>query len=157
MRRGYTGNEIAKLMDVFLKHGVRISFHALLGFPSETRTELNDTLRFIRDTDFQYGNCFIYAAPKYAPSATMPGGFSNDELSKIAKYATNYLRKSKLCSVEVIWPEGISTGTPLKLLVTKNDKTPKKLPRIIGMFLSCFIPSKENRQYFRNKFVKDKK
>jgi tRNA A37 methylthiotransferase MiaB len=80
MNRGYTGEDVGKLIQVLTKHGIKKRFHAILGFPSETIDELIENVDFLCNNDFFSGSYFIYQSRKYAPSSQFPGHFSDSEI-----------------------------------------------------------------------------
>lgn len=125
MKRGYRGAEVEALVSLLERHGVKIRFHALVGFPSETAAELERNLQFICSHDFLSGSCFLYRPREYAPSFSLMGHFSATEQNEKMNAAYTYL---SACSyrVERKWPKGIREGPPHKLLVVSNKLREEK-------------------------------
>lgn len=120
MRRGYTRSEVIGLMNLLKRYDVRPRFHSLIGFPSETRPELNESLQFLCDNDFVSGSCFLYQPVKYAPSSALPGHFTEEEQYDKMEQSYSFLSASKYI-VEQKWPNGSTLGPPYKLLVTARS------------------------------------
>lgn len=117
MKRGYTGAEVDALVRLLEKYEVKIRFHALMGFPSESREELKENLDFISGRNFVSGSCFLYRPCKYAPASSYAGHFSEDEQCEIMEYSYSRLSKGRY-AVERKWSGRNTDGPPYKLLVT---------------------------------------
>ncbi len=74
MHRGYTRDRfltiIAKLRKVQPQIGITTDF--IVGFPSETEADFEDTLSLVRKVEFENAFMFKYSTRRDTPAATMP-------------------------------------------------------------------------------------
>jgi radical SAM protein with 4Fe4S-binding SPASM domain len=91
MNRGYSGKDVRKLAALLRKHCVRVHFHAILGFPSETPEELAEDLNFIAEQRFATGSCFLYQRRNYAPAALLPEQPEEERKREILDQARSFL------------------------------------------------------------------
>jgi tRNA-2-methylthio-N6-dimethylallyladenosine synthase len=74
MKRGHTVLEyrqkIRRLRD--LRPDISLSSDFIVGFPGETERDFEDTLRLIRDLDFDQSFSFIFSARPGTPAASLP-------------------------------------------------------------------------------------
>ncbi|MDL2216724.1 radical SAM protein [Desulfovibrio sp. OttesenSCG-928-M14] len=94
MDRGYNGAGVRKLAAMLRRQRVRVHFHAILGFPSETSKELAENLTFITEQKFASGSCFLYQSREYAPASRLPGQLGEEEKNAVVEKARAHLAKS---------------------------------------------------------------
>lgn len=68
MKRGYNREDIFPLLILFQENNVRMRFHAIIGFPTETFQEASETMGFIGANIFDSGTIFIYQDRNYSPA-----------------------------------------------------------------------------------------
>ena len=93
MRRNFDMNR-AKEMLVEIKNlnpSIELTTSIIVGFPSETMEELNDTIEFCKQVDFNKLFCHGYSARPNVDSAKLPGQLSAEEIKERCLYV-----KSKL-------------------------------------------------------------
>jgi ribosomal protein S12 methylthiotransferase len=91
MERGYDGSGVRGLAAMLKRQRVQMHFHAILGFPSETHTELMENLGFIAEQQFASGSYFLFQAKSYTPAHSLPGQKSKGERKVFAETAIRYL------------------------------------------------------------------
>ncbi|CAK7028094.1 MAG: tRNA-2-methylthio-N(6)-dimethylallyladenosine synthase [Desulfovibrio sp.] len=91
MNRGYDGKGVRKLASLLREHDIRVHFHAILGFPTESRAEMGENLDFMASHRFATGSYFLYQAREYAPSSKLDGHLSPAEQTDMAAEAQRIL------------------------------------------------------------------
>ena len=119
MNRKYDSASYLELIDYAKKtiENVGLTSDVIVGFPTETDEEFEDTLRILRAVEFDSVYSFIYSPRKYTPAAEMEGQISDEVKKK---------RFSRLLEVQ----NGISkdlnseyVGKTVKILVEGKSKT----------------------------------
>lgn len=110
MNRGYTSKDYLNLIHKLRKSipDISITTDILVGFPTETDSDFNKTLKLIKQADFD----FLFAF-KYSPREGTKSSKMKDSVSQSDKEA----RLAKVLEIS----NGISTGKNAKLVGTKQD------------------------------------
>ena len=69
----------------------------IVGFPSETQEELEQTLQFCREVGFQHVYCHGYSERPGVESASISGKLSSKEITKRLEFARKYLGEQVGC------------------------------------------------------------
>jgi len=113
MRRGYTSDTYRRSVDLMRSKipGIALTTDIIVGFPTETESEFDETLRFMKE--IQFDNSFIF---KYSPRPGTPASEWKDDVS-----APEKMRRNKLLLVlqdEMgIALNGKVIGQPVEVLV----------------------------------------
>ena len=88
-----------KMKDAFLRlkqvhPGLVIYTHHLLGFPSETEEEFQETLQFIVDCNIDGGWVFPYSCRSGTKAEHITPQVSQDEILRRLRYARKFLKKN---------------------------------------------------------------
>lgn len=87
MNRGYSREELISLLDLLHSYDVKMRFHAIVGFPTETLEEYKDTIDAIIYGGFMSGSLFKYEDRKYAKSSQLFPKVSASEIDRRLRYA----------------------------------------------------------------------
>ncbi len=124
MKRGYTAIEykqkIQRLREV--RPDIRLSTDIIIGFPSESDKDFQDTMNLVKDMDFDMSFSFVYSARPGTPAANLPDLTPMDEKKqRLQELKERLLEHVKRFSEEMI-------GSTQRLLVTGHaKKTPELL------------------------------
>lgn len=94
MNRGYTREEVEKLISLLNRHKVSKRFHAIAGFPTETYEEFIETISMIENGNFSSGTLFKYDDRDYALSYKISPKVSEKEITRRLYDAAEILQKS---------------------------------------------------------------
>jgi tRNA A37 methylthiotransferase MiaB len=108
MDRGYLREEVEELLKLLSRHKVKKRFIAIVGFPTETFPEFNDTLSIIKKGDFCSGILFKYEDREYAPAYKILPKVSEYEKNRRMDIANRILSKDnflylKLPDRNIVW------------------------------------------------------
>jgi threonylcarbamoyladenosine tRNA methylthiotransferase MtaB len=84
--------EIKRLAPPEFKLGTSL----VVGFPSETIEELNDTLRFCDEADFDWIWCHSFSAKSETPAVLLAGQITADEILRRAQLVKSWLGRKSL-------------------------------------------------------------
>ena len=81
MKRGYTALEYRSILRRLrqAKPGISVSSDFIVGFPGETETDFQATLKLAREANFDGSFSFIYSARPGTPAAELPDPVSHEE------------------------------------------------------------------------------
>jgi len=91
-------NDTVKMKDAFLRlkkayPDLVLFTHFIIGFPTETIEDLDSTLNFIKDTNFDGGFIFLYTCKKGTESEKIEPRLTQKELQRRAYYTKKHLKK----------------------------------------------------------------
>lgn len=72
-------------------HGFKMGTSLVVGFPTETIDELNDTIQFCDEVEFDWVWCHSFSARPETPAATLPGQISTEEIFRRVRLAQSRL------------------------------------------------------------------
>lgn len=85
------------LLELKSISSIKLITSIIVGFPSETREELNDTIEFCEQVGFDWVSCHIFSARPETIAATLPGQLSLEEKSERLRLVKSKLHnKTKL-------------------------------------------------------------
>lgn len=95
MNRGYTQKKYLKLVELYKKHvpGGSITTDIIVGFPSETDKDFNDTLKVIEKCCFEGGFAFKYSPRPPAKAVSLKDDVLKEEKEKRHEEALMALKK----------------------------------------------------------------
>lgn len=98
MNREHTIETLSELINTFKKENpeLKLSTQIIVGYPSETQSEFNDTLRFLKESPFESVVIFPYHEKQNTPAANLPDKVPYDEILKRQKYAYKFLRRNRI-------------------------------------------------------------
>ena len=151
MKRGHTVLEykqkIRQLREI--RPDISLSSDFIVGFPGETERDFEDTLKLIRDLEFDQSFSFIYSARPGTPAASLP-----DDLPLEIK-KERLMRLQELVNTQAAQISRAMVGTTQRILVEGTSKrNPKQLagrtennrvvnfdghPRLIDSFVDVVI------------------
>jgi len=91
-------SDVEKMKEAFLRlkkayPDLAIVVHYILGFPTETQEEFQQSLDFIRELDFDAGYYFIFSSRAGTVAAGITPKIPQEEISMRLKHAKKYLEK----------------------------------------------------------------
>jgi len=151
MKRGHTALEyrqkIRRLREK--RPDISLSSDFIVGFPGETERDFEDTLKLIRELDFDQSFSFIYSARPGTPAASLP-----DDLPLEAK-KERLMRLQELVNSQAARISRAMVGTTQRILVEgPSRKDPEQLagrtennrvvnfdgpPRLVGQLVDVVI------------------
>ena len=66
----------------------------IIGFPTETKEELKETLEFIQDVGFRVGTAIKFSCKGGTKAENIQPAITKDEINKRFRFAKNYLKKA---------------------------------------------------------------
>lgn len=93
MRRGYTRDELLRTVKTLKKHGIGRHAHAIVGFPTETRAEFEDTVSVLIEGEFESASIFVYQDRRTASASRIEPKVSEDEKQARLNWAEQYLKE----------------------------------------------------------------
>ena len=151
MKRGHTiadyKETIRKLREV--RPDICLSSDFIIGFPSETDKEFEETMAFIDDIGFDLSFSFIYSARPGTPAAELP----DDVPVEVKKHRlerfqqrinemTAAISQSMIGTVQTVLVEGQAKKNPLQMQGrTENNRVVNFIghPRLAGHFVDILI------------------
>ena len=151
MKRGYTALEfkqkIRKLRAV--RPDISISSDFIVGFPGESETDFEKTMKLIEDVGFDQSFSFIYSRRPGTPAADLEDTVSGEEkharLSRLQARINEHaagIAKAMVGSVQTVLVEGPSKKNPDELTgKTENMRSVNfpGHPRLVGQFVYVVI------------------
>ncbi len=120
MNRGYTKADYFSKIEKLKKEcpGIAISTDLIVGFPSETKDEFNETLDLMKQVEFDSVFAFAYSDRPIAPAAKFSGKVDDqekslrlNELFLLQDYYTDKNNKKLIGKIEPVLVEGKSKKT----------------------------------------------
>ena len=117
MKRGYTALEYKSIIRRLrtTQPGISISSDFIIGFPSETHADFEQTLRLVEDMGFDQSFSFIYSPRPGTPAASVPDATTQEEkkrrlqqLQALLRSQADAISDSMLGSVCTVLVEGPS-------------------------------------------------
>lgn len=151
MKRGYTALEfkqkIRKLRAV--RPDISVSSDFIVGFPGETESDFDKTMKLIEDVGFDQSFSFIYSRRPGTPAADLEDNVSSEEkharLSRLQAHINAHARSisdAMVGSVQSVLVEGPSKKNPNELTgKTENMRSVNfpGHPRLVGQFVDVLI------------------
>jgi tRNA-2-methylthio-N6-dimethylallyladenosine synthase len=151
MKRGYKHSDyreiIAKLRLV--RPTISLSSDFIIGFPNETDEEFEDTLRLIKDMNFDLSFSFIYSARPGTPAAELIDDVPQEvkkqrleRLQTLINEQTAAISQSMIGTVQTVLVEGQAKKNPLQMQGrTENNRVVNFIghPRLAGQFVDVLI------------------
>ena len=151
MKRGHTVLEykqkIRRLREQ--RPDISLSSDFIIGFPGESERDFEDTLKLIKDMNFDQSFSFIYSARPGTPAASLPDEtpmqVKKDRLKRLQTLINKQaqvISKGMIGSVQRILVEGYSKKDPQQLAGrTENNRVVNfdGQPRLIGQFTDVII------------------
>ena len=124
MKRGHTVLEykdrIRRLREA--RPGISLSSDFIVGFPGETERDFEDTLKLVRDLNFDQSFSFVYSARPGTPAASLPDNVPMDEKKGRLRRLQDQLNRQAAAISEAM------VGTTRRVLVEgPSRKNPKEL------------------------------
>ena len=124
MRRGYTSGRYREIIDRCRARipGFVVATDFIVGFPGETDTEFEESLRLLEEVRFQGSFIFKYSPRPGTRAAEMPDDVGeevkkerNQTLLKLQQRISSEIHKARIGSEEEVLVEGISKNDPNRL------------------------------------------
>ncbi len=165
MKRNYTGLQFKSTIRKLRAANQNLTFTSdfIIGFPGETETDFEATVKLMQDVGFDYSFSFLYS-----PRPGTPAAFINDDTAQEVKLA----RLSKLQSINEAQGDAISramSGTVQRVLIdgiswkdssllagkTDNNRVVDVAgsERLIGCFVSVRITDASNPKRLRGEII----
>ncbi|NML24911.1 tRNA (N6-isopentenyl adenosine(37)-C2)-methylthiotransferase MiaB [Zoogloea sp. G-4-1-14] len=153
MKRGYTVLEYKSLVRKLraARPDISLSSDFIIGFPSETEADFEQTMKLIEDLEFDTSFSFVYSSRPGTPAADLPDDTPQDvklaRLSRLQKRIEENAAKisqAMVGSVQRILVEGPSKKDPNELAGrTDNNRVVNFAgnPRLVGHFVDVTIVS----------------
>ncbi|KAB2969852.1 MAG: tRNA (N6-isopentenyl adenosine(37)-C2)-methylthiotransferase MiaB [Zoogloea sp.] len=153
MKRGYTVLEYKSLVRKLraARPDISLSSDFIVGFPSETEADFEQTMKLIEDLEFDTSFSFVYSSRPGTPAADLPDDTPQDvklaRLSRLQKRVEENAAKisqAMVGSVQRILVEGPSKKDPNELAGrTDNNRVVNFAgnPRLAGHFVDVTIVS----------------
>lgn len=153
MKRGYTVLEYKSLVRKLraARPDISLSSDFIIGFPSETEADFEQTMKLIEDLEFDTSFSFVYSSRPGTPAADLPDDTPQDvklaRLSRLQKRIEENAAKisqAMVGSVQRILVEGPSKKDPKELAGrTDNNRVVNFAgnPRLVGQFVDVNIVS----------------
>jgi tRNA-2-methylthio-N6-dimethylallyladenosine synthase len=151
MKRGHTSADyketIRKLREV--RPDICLSSDFIIGFPSETDKEFEETMAFIDDIGFDLSFSFIYSARPGTPAAELPDNVPFEvKKHRLERFQqrinemTAAISQSMIGTVQTVLVEGQAKKNPLQMQGrTENNRVVNFIghPRLAGQFVDILI------------------
>jgi tRNA-2-methylthio-N6-dimethylallyladenosine synthase len=125
MHRGYTRERFTGIIEKLrrTKPGIGISTDIIVGFPSETEEDFEQTLSLAREMEFDQAYIFKYSQRRDTPAAEMPGQLSTEVkeernlclLETINQIAATHYKKLVGSRTQIL-VEGPSKKNPARMM-----------------------------------------
>jgi len=151
MKRGHTALEYRQKIRRLRQRRPDISLSSdfIVGFPGETERDFEDTLKLIRDLDFDQSFSFIYSARPGTPAAALPDGLplevKKERLQRLQDLVNSQAERYSRAMVgtrQRLLVEGASKKIPKQLAGrTENNRVVNfdGPPRLVGEFVDVII------------------
>jgi tRNA-2-methylthio-N6-dimethylallyladenosine synthase len=151
MKRGHTVLEYKQKIRQLRERrpGISLSSDFIVGFPGETEKDFEDTLKLIRELDFDQSFSFIYSARPGTPAANLPDDLPLDvkkerlqRLQDAVNAQAARISRAMVGSTQRILVEGPSRKNPRQLAGrTENNRVVNfdGHARLVGHFVDVII------------------
>ncbi|OAM41415.1 tRNA (N6-isopentenyl adenosine(37)-C2)-methylthiotransferase MiaB [Eikenella sp. NML97-A-109] len=121
MKRGYTALEYKSIIRKLraIRPDLCLSSDFIVGFPSETEREFEQTLKLVKDIAFDLSFVFIYSPRPGTPAANLPDDTPHEEkvrrleaLNEVIEAETARINQTMLGTVQRCLVEGVSKKDP---------------------------------------------
>jgi tRNA-2-methylthio-N6-dimethylallyladenosine synthase len=151
MKRGHTVLEyrqkIRRIRE--LRPDISLSSDFIVGFPGETERDFEDTLKLVRELNFDQSFSFIYSPRPGTPAANLPDetplAVKKERLARLQAQINSQaaaISAQMMGTVQRVLVEGPSKKRPSQLCgKTENNRTVnfEGNPRLIGQFVDVLI------------------
>ena len=151
MKRGYTALEFKQKLRKLraVRPGISISSDFIVGFPGETETDFEKTMKLIEDVGFDQSFSFIYSRRPGTPAADLEDTISDtDKHARLSRLQARInahaasISKAMVGSTQSVLVEGPSKKDPNELTGrTENMRSVNFAghPRLVGQFIDVMI------------------
>ncbi|WP_174873633.1 tRNA (N6-isopentenyl adenosine(37)-C2)-methylthiotransferase MiaB [Vogesella oryzae] len=151
MKRGYTALEYKSIIRKLraLRPDLCLSSDFIVGFPGETEADFEQTLKLVKDMEFDFSFVFIYSPRPGTPAANLPDDTPHKEkvrrlevLNEVIEARGFEINKSMVGSVQRVLVEAISKKDPNMLAArTANNRVVNFYgnPRLINQMIEVVI------------------
>ncbi|MEO6226949.1 MAG: tRNA (N6-isopentenyl adenosine(37)-C2)-methylthiotransferase MiaB [Thermomonas sp.] len=151
MKRGYTALEFKQKLRKLraVRPDISISSDFIVGFPGETDTDFDKTMKLIEDVGFDQSFSFIYSRRPGTPAADLEDNVSTTEkhlrLNRLQAHISAHaasISKAMVGSVQSVLVEGPSKKDPNELTGKTENMRPVNFAghsRLIGQFVDVLI------------------
>jgi tRNA-2-methylthio-N6-dimethylallyladenosine synthase len=151
MKRGYTGLEYKSIIRKLraLRPDLCLSSDFIVGFPGETEADFEQTLKLVKDMEFDFSFVFIYSPRPGTPAANLPDDTPHKEkvrrleaLNEVIEAKGFEINQGMVGTVQRILVEGISKKDPAMLAGrTANNRVVNFYgqPRLINQMIDVVI------------------
>ncbi len=151
MKRGYTGLEYKSIIRKLraLRPDLCLSSDFIVGFPGETEADFEQTLKLVKDMEFDFSFVFIYSPRPGTPAANLADDTPHKEkvrrleaLNEVIEAKGFEINQGMVGTVQRILVEGISKKDPAMLAGrTANNRVVNFYgqPRLINQMIDVVI------------------
>jgi tRNA-2-methylthio-N6-dimethylallyladenosine synthase len=151
MKRGYTGLEYKSIIRKLraLRPDLCLSSDFIVGFPGETEADFAQTLKLVKDLEFDFSYVFIYSARPGTPAANLTDDTPHTEkvrrleaLNDVIEARGFAINQSMVGSVQRVLVENISKKDPNMLAArTANNRVVNFVghPRLLKQMVDVVI------------------
>ncbi len=151
MKRGYTGLEYKSIIRKLraLRPDLCLSSDFIVGFPGETEADFEQTLKLVKDLEFDFSYVFIYSARPGTPAANLLDDTPHTEkvrrleaLNEVIEARGYAINQSMVGSVQRVLVENISKKDPNMLAArTANNRVVNFVgqPRLLKQMVDVVI------------------
>ncbi len=151
MKRGYTGLEYKSIIRKLraLRPDLCLSSDFIVGFPGETEADFQQTLKLVKDLEFDFSFVFIYSPRPGTPAANLPDDTPHAEkvrrleaLNEVIEAKGFAINQSMVGSVQRVLVESVSKKDPNMLAArTANNRVVNFVghPRLLNQMIDIRI------------------
>jgi tRNA-2-methylthio-N6-dimethylallyladenosine synthase len=151
MKRGYTGLEYKSIIRKLraIRPDLCLSSDFIVGFPGETESDFEATLKLVKDLEFDFSFVFIYSPRPGTPAANLPDDTPHAEkvrrlaaLNEVIEAKGYAINQGMVGTVQQVLVEGISKKDPAMLAArTMNNRVVNFVghPRLIKQMIEVVI------------------
>ncbi|AAQ61810.1 tRNA (N6-isopentenyl adenosine(37)-C2)-methylthiotransferase MiaB [Chromobacterium violaceum] len=156
MKRGYTGLEYKSIIRKLraIRPDLCLSSDFIIGFPGETEADFEQTLKLVRDCEFDFSFVFIYSPRPGTPAANLPDDTPHAEkvrrleaLNEVIEAKGYAINQSMVGTVQRVLVENVSKKDATMLAArTANNRVvnfaghPRLLGRMIEVKITAAFP-----------------
>ncbi|POB00074.1 tRNA (N6-isopentenyl adenosine(37)-C2)-methylthiotransferase MiaB [Chromobacterium sinusclupearum] len=151
MKRGYTGLEYKSIIRKLraIRPDLCLSSDFIVGFPGETEADFEQTLKLVRDCEFDFSFVFIYSPRPGTPAANLPDDTPHAEkvrrleaLNEVIEAKGFAINQSMVGTVQRVLVENVSKRDASMLAArTANNRVVNFAghPRLLGQMIDVKI------------------
>jgi tRNA-2-methylthio-N6-dimethylallyladenosine synthase len=151
MKRGYTGLEYKSIIRKLraIRPDLCLSSDFIVGFPGETEADFEQTLKLVRDCEFDFSFVFIYSPRPGTPAANLPDDTPHAEkvrrleaLNEVIEAKGFAINQSMVGTVQRVLVENVSKRDAAMLAArTANNRVVNFAghPRLLGQMIDVKI------------------